>query len=139
MRHPHLKRTVFDPDTPIDAPENGYELRPSGALQDFHKERDRLTQFAKNQVKIEEDSSVLYGEIRGIKFPMRLLLTEFNYGNVTAALTQQIGVEIHTVHKPFVDPSRPEGYTHRVDAPEPEEIRKDGKQSFEWKTNLYGE
>jgi len=135
----HLRQDrVFDPDTPIDAPAQGYVLRAASPLNSFHQHGCLLTEYTREHNKLLDETSALFGSVRGIKYPMRPLLQEMNYGDVRAAIAQQIGVRFQTKHKPFVDPDRPEGLTHRVDDPQPEVISDKKQSGFEWRTNIYG-
>ena len=132
-----FKKTIFDPEADLEVPESGYELKPAGTLHTYHHQSREITTAFREQI-LEDDDSVLYGW-RGIRHPIQAMLMSYNYGNVRSAMEQQLAAEVQTEHKPFVDLEREEGFTHRVDDPEPEVTgSKPQPQGFEWKTNLYG-
>ncbi len=130
------KTSIFDPEVPVDAPEDGYALKPSGALQVDHTTTRRLSGYALAAHKLEDEHSVLCG-IRGIRYPLQAMLRTYNYGNVRAAMSEQLAAEVLTEHKPFIDLEREEGYTHRVDDPEPEVHSKPKPAGIDWRTNIY--
>lgn len=133
-----VKRTVFDPDVALEAPEEGYELKSNGTLNTYHRQSREVVSSFRDKLLLEDPESVLYGW-HGIRSPIQAMLLSYKYGNVRAAMEQQVAAVVLTEHKPFVDLDREEGFTHRVDDPEPEvHGSKPQKQGFEWKTNLYG-
>jgi hypothetical protein len=133
-----FKRTVFDPEADLEVPEVGYELKSSGSLNTYHHQSREVTNAFREKLLLESSDSMLYGW-HGIRHPIQAMLMSYKYGNVRAAMAQQLVAEVLTEHKPFVDLEREEGFTHRVDDPEPVVHGSKAKpQGFEWKTNIYG-
>lgn len=133
-----VKRTIFDPEADLEVPEDGYELKSHGTLNTYHNQSREVTASFRDKILLEGEESMLYGW-HGIRHPIQAMLMSYKYGNVRAAMEQQLAAEVLTEHKPFIDLEREEGFTHRVDDPEPEvHGSKPKPQGFEWKTNLYG-
>jgi len=132
---------VFDSEVPLEAPDEGYELAPkASAMSALQVQSQELTHDVRSRVKLTDEDSPLYGW-RGIRNPLMAMLLNPKYGPVRQAMQQSLNAEFTTKHKPFVDPSRPEGYTHIVnddDIPEQDGPVDNSKRKIEWKTNLYG-
>ncbi|MEL6344573.1 MAG: hypothetical protein AAFV53_15765 [Myxococcota bacterium] len=131
---------IFDRTVPLEAPEDGYELVSHGALGALHRQSREQAQVVRSQQKLNDDPAPIYGEVRGIKLMLSALMLKFHYGDVRAAMAQSLNAQYHDEHKPFIDPTRPEGQTHIVNDDEivlsaPGE--KQDKRRFEWTTNLY--
>ena len=133
-----FKKTIFDPEADLEVPDRGYELKSSGSLNTYHHQSREISNAFREKLLLEDKDSVLYGW-RGIRHPLLAMLMRFDHGNVRKAMEQQLAAEVRTEHKPFIELDREEGFTHRVDDPEPEVIGNKSKpKGFEWKTNLYG-
>lgn len=131
---------IFDPKVPLEAPEEGYELKPAGAMNHYHRQSREVAKHTREMIRLADVDSVLYGW-RGLRNPLMAVLLNPQYGPVKAAMAQALNADFVTRHKPFVDPSRPEGYTHVVnedDIPEQEGPVDKTKKKIEWRTNLYG-
>lgn len=132
-----FKRTIFDPHADLEVPDQGYELRSTGMLNTYHVQSRAISSAFRDKGTLEEEESPLCGW-RGIRHPLQAMLLSFKYGNVRRAMEQQLAAGVHTEHKPFVKLDREEGFTHRVDDPEPVIVNsKSQPQGFEWKTNIY--
>lgn len=135
-------KQVFPPNVPLTPPEKGYILRPHGALQVFHHQSRDVPRSIREDRRLKEADSPLCPPFRMMRHPMSALLFSGNFGNVRSAMAQMLHASFEEVHAPFVDPSRPEGYTHLVDD-DTDRSGKDGpvdttKKQVEWRTNVYG-
>ena len=130
---------MFAKGVPVEAPAEGYALIPSGALVEEHNQSRRMTRHQQEGVKLIEDASVLCG-FRGIRNPIMAILLNPNHGPVRHAMSEALHADLTIHHRPFIDPTRPEGYTHVVDEeaiPEPEAPVDSSRKRVEWRTNLY--
>lgn len=136
-----IPETIFDPETPLEAPEDGYELRPQqGMFETLHTETRAITRQNRDMIVLGDSDSVLYGD-RKFRYPIKALLLTTNFGPVRQAMEQALNAEYTIKHTPFIDPNRPEGYTHIVDdneRPEQQEPLDKTKKKIEWRSNLYG-
>lgn len=136
-----IPETIFDPETPLDAPEDGYELKPQpGVFDALHTDSRSMTRHKRDLVVLGESDTVLYGD-RKFRYPIKALLLTPHFGPVRTAMSQALNAEYTIKHRPFVDPTRPEGYTHIVnedDIPQQEGPIDNSKKKIEWRTNIYG-
>lgn len=133
-------KNIFDPEQPVEAPEAGYELKPKGQLSTYHHQTRDVSRQIREMQLLTDDASMLYGNTRGLKKMLSAMLLKMNLGDVRTAMRQMLHSNHREQHRPFIDPSRPEGKTHIVTDEDTEitqaPLRTDRKR-FEWKTNLY--
>jgi hypothetical protein len=133
------RKPIFDPEVPIEAPEHGYVLASHGALNAYHRQSQAAAKHNRSMLRLTDDDSVLYGW-HGIRNPLMAMLLNPKYGPVRYAMEQALNAQFVTKHPPFIDPSRPEGYTHVVDEeliPVQTGPVHETKKKVEWKTNIY--
>ena len=117
-------------------------LHRRGALQHHHQDLRREGQERRDSAPIKQAESPICPSSYRIRYPMSAMLFRGDFGNVKRAMTQMLHADFEDIHHPFVDPTRPEGYTHLVDDDANRQANAaatdNSKKKIEWRTNIYG-
>ena len=92
----------FHPDIPLHAPKTGYDLPPRSTIFDKnHKETLWFGEKVARHVYEDFEFGILRGK-RQFAHPIMALLVRKDYGDIDAALEEQVVCDDETVHAPFV-------------------------------------